>query len=136
MPPKVMLERIDRWHERTAMADLCIRLVQSIGRDYFPGARTCDAFEMMVILNAMFEIHTTGRFATVSALARSTGISLSTVQRRVGELTKLGAIERNGTRFLLSVSYLNKPGILQGFKRRVEVVKGAPKKLDWTSRLT
>jgi predicted transcriptional regulator len=136
MPPKVMLERIERWHERTAMADLCIRLVQSIGRDYFPGARTCDAFEMLVILNAMFEMHTAGRFATASALARSTGISRSTVQRRIGKLTKLGAIERNGTRFLLSVSYLNKPGILEGFKRRVDVVKDAPKKLDWTSRLT
>jgi transposase InsO family protein len=63
-------------------------------------------------------------------------IPRSTVQRRMGELTKLGAIERNGTRFLLSVSYLNKPGILEGFKRRVDVVKGAPKKLDWTSGLT
>lgn len=136
MPPKVMLERIDRWHERAAMADLCIRLVQSIGRDYFPGARTCDAFEMLVILHAMFEIHTAGRFATASALSRSTGISRSTVQRRLGELTKLGAIQRNGTRFLLSVSYLNKPGILEGFMRRVDMVKGAPKKLDWTSRLT
>jgi hypothetical protein len=136
MPPKVMLERIDRWHERAAMADLCIRLVQSIGRDYFPGAKTCDAFEMLVILNAMFEIHTAGRFATATALARSTGISRSKLQRRMGELAKLGAIERNGTRFLLSVSYLNKPGILEGFKRRVDIVRGAPKKLDWTSRLT
>jgi hypothetical protein len=136
MPPKVMLERIHRWHERAAMADLCIRLVQSIGRDYFPGAKTCDAFEMLVILNALFEIHTARRFATASTLARFTGIPRSTVQRRMGELTKLGAIERNGTRFLLSVSYLNKPGILEGFKRRVDVVKGAPKKLDWTSGLT
>jgi hypothetical protein len=136
MPPEVILERIDRWHERTAMADLCIRLVQSVGRDYFPGARTCDAFEMLLILHAMFEIHTAGRLATASALARSTGISRPTVQRRMRELTKLGAIERNGTRFLLSVSYLNKPAILEGFKRRVDIVKGAPKKLDWTSKLT
>jgi hypothetical protein len=136
MPPEVILERIDRWHERTAMADLCIRLVQSVGRDYFPGARTCDAFEMLLILHAMFEIHTAGRLATASVLARSTGISRPTVQRRMRELTKLGAIERNGTRFLLSVSYLNKPAILEGFKRRVDIVKGAPKKLDWTSKLT
>jgi predicted transcriptional regulator len=136
MPPEVILERIARWHERTAMADLCIRLVQSVGRDYFPGASTCDAFEMLLILHAMFEIHTAGRFATASALARSTGISRSTIQRRMSQLTKLGAIERNGTRFLLSVSYLNKPAILEGFKRRVDIVKGAPKKLDWTSRLT
>jgi hypothetical protein len=125
-----MLERIDRWYERSAMADLCIRLVQSIGRDYFPGARTCDAFEMMVILHAMFEFHTAGRFATTSTIARYTGISRSTVQRRIGKLTKLGAIQRNGTRFLLSVSYLNKPGILEGFKERIDLVKGAPKKLN------
>lgn len=130
MPPKVMLERIDRWYERSAMADLCIRLVQSIGRDYFPGARTCDAFEMIVILHAMFELHTAGRFATANAIARYTGISRSTVQRRIGKLTKLGAIQRNGTRFFLSVSYLNKPGILEGFKRRIDMVKGAPKKLN------
>jgi len=84
-----------RW---LSIARQCVGLAFIVQHGYspLPGARTCDAFEMMVILNAMFEVHTAGRFATASALARSTGISRSTVQRRMGELTKLGAIERNG----------------------------------------
>lgn len=122
--------------QRNAMAELCIRLVESIRNDYFPGVKTCEAFELIMIVHRMFDMHAVGRAASASALARSTGIPRSTVQRRMSQLKQMGAVEPQGPRFLLSVSYMNKPNILEGFKRRVNMLEHTPEKLPGVGKLT
>jgi Winged helix-turn-helix DNA-binding len=122
--------------QRNAMAELCIRLVECIRNDYFPGVKTCEAFELIVIVHRMFDMHAVGRSASASALARSTGIPRSTVQRRMSQLKLMGVVEPRGPRFLLSVSYMNKPNIFQGYKRRVDMLEHTPEKLLGVGKLT
>jgi len=110
--------------ERNALGELCISLVESIRNDYFPRARLWEAFELMLVTKKIFNMHAVRRATSASALARSTGLAPSTVQRRLTYLTKLGAVEKRGTQFVMCVPYANRPSAVEGFKRRMDLVEG------------
>jgi hypothetical protein len=45
---------------------------------------------------------------------------------------KIGVIKQYGSRFVLSLSYLNQPQILLGFKRRLRALRDGTRKLTET----
>jgi hypothetical protein len=119
IPTAVVLGR-----ERNALGDLCISLIESIRDDYFPGAPLRETIELMLVMKKIFDMHAVGRATSASALARSTGLARSTVQRRLGYLIKLRAVEKRGTQFVTCVPYVNRSSAVEGFKRRVDIVEG------------
>jgi hypothetical protein len=131
--PKSVMSEIRLWKQRHAMAATIIRLMEGFRDDYLPGMKTWDAFAPLLILRKMGEMHDAGRAASAGALSRSTGLPRTTVQRKLAQLKKMGAIEQHGSRFLMSPPYLNKPIILHGFRRRREMVGHLPMKLAETS---
>jgi predicted HTH transcriptional regulator len=108
--------------ERHCLVHLIIRLIDSYRQDYVPNLSKCAAFELLLIVDKMLHLHEVGRPATASALARSTDIPRSTVQRRLVHLIKSGLIEQNGTYFSMSAPFLNQPMIVDAFRRRVFMV--------------
>jgi len=129
MPTRSALDAIILWKQRYAMGELIIRLMESFRDDYMPRVKTSEAFELLVIIERLFDLHEVSRLGTASAISRSTDIPRSTVHRRLDYLKKLGAVERRGSGFLLVPAFLNHPIMLEGFKRRVCMVVRAPKKL-------
>ena len=129
---KSVTSEIRLWKQRHAMAATIIRLMEGFRDDYLPGLRTWDAFAPLLILRKMGEMHDAGHAASTSALSRSTGMPRTTIRRKLAQLKKMGAIEQHGSRFLLLPLYLNKPIMLQGFRRRREMVGFLPKKLAET----
>ena len=111
------------------MAGLGIRLLEGIRNDYMPSVKLWDALGMILILHKMYELHTTGRDASSSALSRGTGMPRTTVQRRLAQLKKIGVIEQRGQRYLMSPEHLNHPLIMHGFRRRVALVTRAQKRM-------
>jgi len=111
------------------MGELIIRLMEGFRDDYMPRVKICEAFELLVILEKLVDLHEVRRLGTASAISRSTDIARTTVFRRLAYLKKLGAIEKRGSGFLLVPAFLNNPIMLEGFKRRLHRVVRAPQKL-------
>ena len=116
------LDAIIYGNERHSLVHLIIRLIDSYRQEFVPNLSKCAAFELLLIVDKMLHLHEAGRPATASALARSTGIPRSTVQRRLLHLIKSGLGEQNGTHFSMSPPFLNQPMIVEGFQRRVLMV--------------
>ena len=74
MPRSILASVIDE-RRRHAVADLLIRLVETVRDDYFPDTTTCRAFELALIGTKMWDMLDTGHMASVAALSRATGIS-------------------------------------------------------------
>jgi hypothetical protein len=111
--------------ERSALASLVIRLGESFRDDWFPGMSTWEALQLALIMLRMFHFHlTTGRAESASALSRATGMPRATVQRKLTTLKRMGFVKQHGVRFALDVDGLNQPKLLDGFQRRLGIVRG------------
>jgi len=128
--PKSIARAMRLGMERHAMAETCIRLIEAIRDDYMPGVRTWDALALLIILRKMFDLHTTGRTASASALSRAVGMPRTTMLRKLAQLKKIGAVEQHGLRYAMSPTYLNSPTMLWGFGRRAALVRRTAKKLS------
>ena len=122
-------DKIEKGRERFATADLAVRLIEDLRRDYWPDVNAWDAFAMTVFVRATLSINQSGRLASVDRISRMSGISRSTVQRRMEMLHQQGAVEKRGSRFALVPEFFNAPHILEGFKRRRQMVQAVSKKL-------
>ena len=111
------------------MSDLVIKVVEGFCADYMPDEHPWEAFALVLILDRLFEIHARGRMATASELSRACRMPRQTLRRKLETLETHGFIERRGSRYVLSAQRLNDPVMIQGFRRRVMVVKRAPGKL-------
>jgi predicted transcriptional regulator len=127
MPGSILASVIDE-RRRHAVADLLVRLVETIRDDYFPGTSTSDAFELALIGTKMWDMLDAGRMASASALSRATGIPRATVQRRLAYMKRLGAIEQHGSKYTVSLTYMNRSTSLDGHARRMlKIVTGSKK---------
>jgi DNA-binding HxlR family transcriptional regulator len=115
--------------QRRVMTENCISIVESARDDFFPGIPGWEAFMLIVILFKLFKINEAGRAANASELARATGISRTTMRRKLEYLKRKGFIERLGSRFVLSPEQVNQPHMLRGFWSRLHKVRGWPKKV-------
>jgi DNA-binding HxlR family transcriptional regulator len=115
--------------QRRAMTENCISIVESMRDDFFPGLPSWEAFMLIVILFKLFTINGDGRAADASELARATGISRTTMHRKLAYLKRKGFIERLGSRFVLSPEQVNQPHMLRGFWSRLHKVRGWPTKV-------
>jgi len=129
MHTRSVLNAVILWKQRYAMGELIIRLMEGFRDDYMPRMRICEAFELLVVLEKLVDLHEVHRLGTASAISRSTDLPRTTVHRRLRHLNKLGAVERRGSGFLLVPAFLNSPLMLEGFKQRVHRVVRAPQKL-------
>jgi len=125
-----IIDALQLGRQRYALTEAIVRLTESYRDDYLPGNSTLDIFALVLICQKMLAMHAVGREASASALARSTRIPRTTVLRKLAQLKKIGAIEQHGPRYLMSTAYLNRPAALQGFKRRVAILRKTAKKLS------
>lgn len=116
--------------QRYTLMEAIVTLTESYRSDYLPGSSTWDVFGLVLICQRMLAMHAVGRAASASALARSTGIPRTTMLRKLAKLKKIGAIEQRDPRYLISTAYLNRSKALQGFKRRVAILRKTAKKLS------
>jgi hypothetical protein len=110
--------------ERSAMCALVQRLGETFRDDWFPGMSTWEALQLSLIMLCLFRFHSlTGRAQSVSSLSRSSGIPRATLDRKLTTLKRLGYVEQHGTRLMLSVEGLNREHLIQGFKRRISIIR-------------
>ena len=127
---KSIIDSLELGRQRYVMAETVIQMVEGFRRDYMPNVRTWDAFALLLLLRKMLDQHMAGRAASASALSRSVGMPRTTVQRKLAQLKKIGAIEQHGSRFMVSPTYMNSPKMLQGFRRRLDFIRSAPKRIS------
>ena len=122
--PKCVANAVLLMPQRRAMTENCISVVESVRDDFFPGIPSWEAFMLMVILFKLLTINEDGRAPDASELARATGISRTTMHRKLAYLKRKGFIEQLGSRFVLSPEQFNQPHMLRGFWRRLHKVRG------------
>lgn len=115
--------------QRNVVIDSMTRLMGSFLDDYFPGISLEDASALIVILEKMYDSHRAGREATIASLSRVLRIPRITVQRRLAVLTKKEFVARTGRRYALRVEPFNEPARVEGFKRRLGIIRGLGIKL-------
>ena len=127
--PKKCAESLILGKQRMFLIDTFARLAESARDDHFPDLSLFDFVTYAIILHRIYEQNERGRDANASALERSTGVPRATLRRKLQELTKNWAIEPRGRRFVIAPEFFNTPVSIQGFKRRVKMVKRAAAKL-------
>jgi DNA-binding transcriptional ArsR family regulator len=131
--PKSLLEQLTFGKRaRRVVGDLIIELVETCRDDFKPDMPLCEFFMHVLIVGKMLTLHERGREASASDLSRLTGIPRTTVQRKLRVLSKEGAIERRGQRWIIVPSFFNTPLVIKGFKRRQVIVSLAREKIATT----
>jgi hypothetical protein len=130
--PKGILDAIKFGHERYVLADTVVRLVEEFRDDYIPGSKTWEAFELLLILRRMLDVHQRNKGSSALGLSRAIDMPRTTVQRRLESLKKMGAIEQDGARFAVLPEFMNASHMVEGFKRRREMWNRAAKKMSAT----
>jgi hypothetical protein len=130
--PKKIIDAIKFGRERYVLADTVVRLVEEFREDYLPNAKTWEAFELLLILRRMIEVHQRGRESSALGLSRTIGMPRTTVHRRLERLKTMGAIKQDGARFTVLPEFMNASHMVEGFKRRREMWHRAAKKLSAT----
>ena len=128
--PKSLIEQLTFGKHRHTMVDLMIQLSESARDDFNPRMSLWEFFGRVLLVSKMLKLHDRGREASASDLSRLTGIPRSTVIRKLRELSKDGAIERSGHRWIIAPAFFNTPLAIEGFKRRQFLVSLAREKLD------
>jgi hypothetical protein len=130
--PKGIIDAIKMGHERYVLADTVVRLVEEFREDYIPGAKAWEAFELLLILRRMLDVHQRDKESSALGLSRAIGMPRTTVQRRLESLKKMGAIEQDGARFTVLPEFMNASHMIEGFKRRRDIWHRAAKKMSAT----
>jgi len=130
--PKEIIDAINMGHERYVLADTVVRLVEEFREDYVPEAKTWEAFELLLILRRMLEVHQRGRKSSALGLSRAIGMPRTTVHRRLERLKAMSAIEQDGARFTVLPKFMNASHMVEGFKHRREMWHRAAKKMSAT----
>jgi hypothetical protein len=118
--------------QRHALMEIVARYLESARDDYLPGESLSDFVTCILIVHKMHDMHKLGREATASALSRALSTPRTTLLSKLAHLKKIGVIKQNGSRFVLSPTYLNQPQILLGFKGRLRAMRDSTKKLTET----
>jgi DNA-binding IclR family transcriptional regulator len=77
----------------------------------------------------MYDMHGGGCEPTIASLSRALGVPRATVQRRLTILTKKEFVVRKGARYALCAEPFNEPARMEGFRRRVSMLRGATLRL-------
>jgi hypothetical protein len=80
------LDGIIFWKQRYAIGELVIRLMEGFRDDYMPRVKTPEAFELLIIIEKLLDLHEVGRLGTASAISRSTDIPRTSVYPRLDYL--------------------------------------------------
>jgi hypothetical protein len=92
--PKHIIDAIKMGHVRFVLADTVVRLTKEFREDYMPGARTWEAFELLLILRRMPEAHQRGQKLSALGLSLAVDMPRTTVLRRLEKLKKMGALNK------------------------------------------
>jgi hypothetical protein len=122
--PKFNIDAVAFGKERGAMWALVQQLGLTYRDDWFPGTSRWEALQLSLIMLCLWEFHLlTGGAQSISSLARSSGIPRAAVHRKLTTLKRLGYVEQHGTGFMLSVEGINQEHLIQGFKRRLSIIR-------------
>jgi len=127
--PKSLINSIEMGQVRYLMADTVVSVCESITSDYLPDFKVWDAFPLLVIVRKMIENSVKRRSSNSTSLARALGMPRSTVQRRLTQLKRIGAVEQRGARYTVVAAFMNHPKMIQGFKRRRDLIGDAHQKM-------
>lgn len=122
--PEFHIDAIAFGKERSALCALVQRLGATFRDDWFPNTSTWEALQLSLVMLRLFQFHSlTGRAQSVTSLSRSSGIPRATLHRKLTTLKRQGYVVQHGTRFMLSVEGLNQEHLIQGFKRRLSMIR-------------
>jgi hypothetical protein len=93
--PKQIIDAIKFGRERYVLADTVVRLTKEFRTDYVPGAKTWEAFQLLLILHRMIEVDQRGRES--SALVGSRRLSCHRHATH-NDATQAGTAQANGRR--------------------------------------
>jgi hypothetical protein len=128
--PKAIIEELVLGKERKAVTHTIVKMCEHARNEIFPGMPIQDFIVTLLLLDRMYEQNERGREASVSGLAKATGIPRTTVQRKLRELdTKWHAIEQRGHRYVLNVTFANSELALRGVPARWRMLKRTSEKL-------
>jgi biotin operon repressor len=130
--PKSLINSIEMGQVRYLMADTVVRVCEGFTSDYLPDFKVWDAFPFLVILRKMIENAVNRRSSNATSLARALGMSRTTVQRRLTQLKRIGAVEQHGARYVVIPSFMNHPKMIAGYKSRRDQIGSAHRKMTET----
>ena len=121
---------ISLWLRGEAKHDLNIRSA------YLPDTTLAAATEMALVAITVFlaQQGDSGRHASVSFVANTTGLSRRTVRRRLGDLARRGYVQRDGRGWVMGAGY-NLRDIRHVMRRHIEIIDHANAHLDALGKL-
>jgi len=123
--PQSIIDEIELGRERYAMAETVVKLMEGMRKDYLPNVKMWDAFTILLIARRMLQVHMRGQKASAAGISRAIGVSRTTVQRKLAQLKKMGAVEQQGARYSIVPAFMNSPHMVGGFRRRRDILKQA-----------
>src|ERR1700752_3348365 len=115
--------------EREIVARLFTGLMRNIQRAYLPDMTLVGAAELAMVAITVFLTEQNGRIASVSAIARTTGLSRPTIRRRLAVLRRRGYVARRGRGYVMGEAF-NLPTIRRVLRRYMRLITDAHRKLD------
>jgi hypothetical protein len=119
--PKELAAQVTLGKQRVQMAHLLFEMMEGVKADLFPNAGSWDVSSLGAVVAKVYKQNESGREATAASLARATGKSRATVQRKLHKLIKLGAVARRDHRYVIVPEYFNER--LSGYARRMALIR-------------
>lgn len=119
--------------EREIVARMFLELLRNLHRSYLPDTTLAAAADLALVAIAVFLSERNGRVASVSAIARATGLSRPTIRRRLGDLGRRGYVVRSGRGYVMGAAF-DLPTIRRVLRRHVRLIVEAARKLDNLAR--
>lgn len=133
-----MTQQIKMVEARAILTRLTLDSLRSAHTIYFKHLPFMEALEVTVVGIAIFEAQRTNQCATVSYLARVTGLSRASVRRRLKTLLSQRFVEfiaeRNGGHYEMGPRWANPPGGMRMIKKRIALVHAASRALAKLAR--
>ena len=128
--PKSLINSVKMGRQRYVMAETIVSVCEGFGAEAMPGLKVWDVFPLIVILRKMADNSLHRRSSNATSLARTLGMPRTTVQRRLTQLKRMGAVEQHGVRYTVVATFLNHPKQVEGFKRRRDQIGVAHRKMS------
>ena len=127
----IPLCEIERSAERHAVVTTWLTISEMLHDLYLPGVPTGSAVEGVHLAAMIFQGHVEKRPFTLTKLALVSGLSPTTVRRKLEPLITGGVIERRRDRtYAVCEGRVNSPVIMTKVSRIVAVLHVAPRKLE------
>ena len=124
------LAQIELATERAIVAELVIRLLRTVQKQYFPKQEFLDATELALVgAHVFLAQQERRRLCNVTDLKNKTGLSRATVRRRLAHLIELGYVESGPRSYVMGPRFATPPGGHRTVHNHIAAISSAARKL-------